>query len=106
MPKGAENRTAAHQREDRGGEDGDYRVPHHVLLSGNLDDSSNCEVGMVTLQSGKVLGGMASQGLYEVTLREEFARMTRQPDADLWSASKGSGQEHLGQPGGDRGVGI
>ncbi len=50
-------------------------VSHTMFLSGNLDDSSNCEVGMVTLQSGKVLGGMASQGLYEITLREEFARM-------------------------------
>jgi hypothetical protein len=50
-------------------------VSHTLFLSGNLDDSSNCEVGMVTLRDGKVLGGMASQGLYEVTLREEFARM-------------------------------
>jgi hypothetical protein len=44
-------------------------VSHTMFLSGNLDDSSNCEVGMVTLRDGKVLGGMASQGLYEVTLR-------------------------------------
>ncbi len=29
----------------------------------------------MTLRDGKVLGGMASQGLYEITLREEFARM-------------------------------
>ncbi len=50
-------------------------VSHTMVLSGNLDDSSNCEVGMVTLRDGKVLGGMAFQGLYEVTLREEFARM-------------------------------
>ncbi len=50
-------------------------VSHTMFLSGNLDDSSNCEVGMVTLRDGKVLGGMASQGLYEITLREEFARM-------------------------------
>jgi hypothetical protein len=50
-------------------------MSHTMFLSGNLDNSSNCEVGMVTLRDGKVLGGMASQGLYEVTLREEFARM-------------------------------
>jgi hypothetical protein len=50
-------------------------VSHTMFLSGNLDDSSNCEVGMVTLRDGKVLGGMASQGLYEITLREEFVRM-------------------------------
>jgi hypothetical protein len=30
---------------------------------------------MVTLRNGKVLSGLASQGLYEITLREEFARM-------------------------------
>ncbi len=50
-------------------------VSHTMFLAGNLDDDSNCEVGMVTLQDGKVLGGMASQGLNEITLREEFARM-------------------------------
>jgi hypothetical protein len=30
---------------------------------------------MVTVRDGKVLSGLASQGLYEITLREEFARM-------------------------------
>jgi hypothetical protein len=46
-----------------------------MFLARDLDDDSNCEVGTVTLRDGKVLGGMASQGLYEITLREEFARM-------------------------------
>ncbi len=50
-------------------------VSHTMFLSGSHDDDSNCEVGAVTLRDGKVLGGMASQGLYEITLREEFARM-------------------------------
>jgi hypothetical protein len=50
-------------------------VSHTMFLSGNLDDDSRCEVGAVTLQSGRMLSGMASQGLYEITLREEFARM-------------------------------
>jgi hypothetical protein len=50
-------------------------VSHTMFLAGDLDDDSNCEVGTVTLQDGKVLGGMVSQGLYEITLREEFARM-------------------------------
>jgi hypothetical protein len=50
-------------------------VSHTMFLAGDLDDDSNCEVGTVTLRDGKVLGGMASQGLYEITLREEFARM-------------------------------
>jgi hypothetical protein len=46
-----------------------------MFLAGDLDDESNCEVGTVTLRDGKVLSRMASQGLYEITLREEFARM-------------------------------
>jgi hypothetical protein len=46
-----------------------------MFLSGGLDDESSCEVGMVTPRNGKVLSGLASQGLYEITLREEFARM-------------------------------
>jgi hypothetical protein len=50
-------------------------VSHTMFLAGDLDDNSNCEVGAVTLRDGKVLGGMASQGLYEITLREEFERM-------------------------------
>jgi hypothetical protein len=50
-------------------------VSHTTFLAGDLDDDSNCEVGTVTLWDGKVLGGMASQGLYKITLREEFARM-------------------------------
>ncbi len=46
-----------------------------MFLSGGLDDDNRCEVGMVTLPDGKVLNGLASQGLYEITLREEFARL-------------------------------
>jgi hypothetical protein len=48
---------------------------HTMFLSGGLDNESSCEVGMVTLRNGKVLSGLASQGLYEITLREEFARL-------------------------------
>jgi hypothetical protein len=50
-------------------------VSHTMFLSGGLDDESRCEVGMATLPSGKVLNRLASQGLYEVTLREEFVRL-------------------------------
>jgi hypothetical protein len=32
-------------------------------------------VGIVTLPDGKVLNGQVAQGLYEITLREEFARL-------------------------------
>jgi hypothetical protein len=48
---------------------------HTMFLSGGLDDESSCEVGMVTLPNGKVLNGLASQGLYKITLREEFAKL-------------------------------
>jgi hypothetical protein len=48
-----------------------------MFLSRGLDDESRCNVGMATLPSGKVLNGLASQGLYEVTLREEFARLNK-----------------------------
>jgi hypothetical protein len=50
---------------------------HTMFLSRGLDDDSACEAGMVTLPNGKVLNGLASQGLYEITLREEFARLNK-----------------------------
>ncbi len=50
-------------------------VSHTMFLAGDLDDEDNCEVGTVTTSDGKTLKGMAAQGLYEITLREEFARM-------------------------------
>jgi hypothetical protein len=48
---------------------------HTMFLSGGLDDDNRCEAGMVTLPNEKVLNGLASQGLYEITLLEEFARL-------------------------------
>jgi hypothetical protein len=48
---------------------------HSMFLSGGLDDDSRCDVGMATLPDGKVMNGLAAQGLYEITLREEFARL-------------------------------
>jgi hypothetical protein len=48
---------------------------HSMYLAGGLDDDSRCEVGIVTLPDGKVLDSQAAQGLYEITLREEFARL-------------------------------
>jgi hypothetical protein len=50
-------------------------VSHTTFLAGGLDDESRCEVGIVTLPNGKVLNGQVAQGLYEITLREEFARL-------------------------------
>jgi hypothetical protein len=46
-----------------------------MFLAGGLDAKSNCEVGIITFPNGQTLGGQAAQGLYEITLREEFARL-------------------------------
>ncbi len=46
---------------------------HSMYLASGLDDQSRCEVGIVTFPDGKTLDGQAAQGLYEITLREEFA---------------------------------
>ncbi len=48
---------------------------HTMFLTGGLDDESRCEVGIVTLPDGKVLNGQVAQGLYEITLREEYVRL-------------------------------
>jgi hypothetical protein len=48
-----------------------------MFLSGGLDVERRCEVGMATLPNGKVLNILASQGLCEITLRDEFARLNK-----------------------------
>ncbi len=48
---------------------------HSIYLTDRLDDESRCEVGIVTLPDSKVLNGQVAQGLYEITLREEYARL-------------------------------
>ncbi len=48
---------------------------HSMFLAGGLDDQSRCEVGIVTFPDSKALNGQAAQGLYEITHREEFARL-------------------------------
>jgi hypothetical protein len=50
-------------------------VSHVIFLSGNLDDWSNCESGMISFPNGKTLEGQAAQGLYDITVREEFAKL-------------------------------
>jgi hypothetical protein len=50
-------------------------ISHTMFLTGGLDDESRCEVGIVTLPDGRVLNKQVAQGLYEITLREEFARL-------------------------------
>jgi hypothetical protein len=46
-----------------------------MFLSGRLDDKCNCEVGVISFPNRQTLGGQAAQGLYEITLREENARL-------------------------------
>jgi hypothetical protein len=48
---------------------------HSTYLAGGLDDKSDFEVGIINLLNGQALGGQAARGLYEITLREEFARL-------------------------------
>jgi hypothetical protein len=48
---------------------------HSMFLAGGLDDENRCEVGIATFPNGKTLDGQAAQELYEITLREEFARL-------------------------------
>jgi hypothetical protein len=50
-------------------------VAGKIGATGGLDDESRCEVGSVTLPDGRVLNGQVAQGLYEITPREEFARL-------------------------------
>jgi hypothetical protein len=40
-----------------------------------MDDDRNCKVGVNNFPSDKKMGGQTAQGLYETTLREEFAKM-------------------------------
>jgi hypothetical protein len=40
-----------------------------------MDDSSNCEAGVISFPDGKAMSGQAAQGLYEIMLCEEFAKM-------------------------------
>jgi hypothetical protein len=49
--------------------------PRTAFLAGGLDDESRCEDGIVTFPDGQTLSRQAAQGLYEITLREEFARL-------------------------------
>jgi hypothetical protein len=46
-----------------------------MFLSSDMDDNSNCETGIISFPNGKTLGGQTAQGLYEVPLREGFARL-------------------------------
>jgi hypothetical protein len=48
-----------------------------MFLSGAMDDDSNCETVIISFPNGKTLGGQTAQGLYEITLREEFARLNK-----------------------------
>jgi hypothetical protein len=42
-----------------------------------MDDNSNSEAGIISFPGGKTLSGQEAQGLYEIMLCEEFARMNK-----------------------------
>jgi hypothetical protein len=50
-------------------------MSHAIFLSGNLDDNSYYKAGVISFPSRKTICGQAAEGLYEITLREEFAKM-------------------------------
>jgi hypothetical protein len=50
-------------------------VFHAVFLSSGIDDDSNCDSGIISFPEGKTMSGKAAQGLYVITLREDFAKM-------------------------------
>jgi hypothetical protein len=46
-----------------------------MFLSGTMDDDSNCEAGIISFPNEKAMSGQVAQGLSEITLKEEFARL-------------------------------
>jgi hypothetical protein len=52
-------------------------VSHSVFLSGNMDDDSHCKVGVINFPNAKTIGGQTAHRLYEITLREKFAKMDK-----------------------------
>jgi hypothetical protein len=44
-------------------------------LSGNLDDDSICEAGIIQFPNWKTVGGTTAHALFEIIPREEFARL-------------------------------
>ncbi len=51
-------------------------VSHAIhILSGKKDDKSNCQAVVISFPNVKTMGGQAAQALYEITQREEFAKM-------------------------------
>jgi hypothetical protein len=73
VPAGKEERQDRYQRTNVGGQDWSNRITQHV--PGWWAGRRQQVRGIVTLPDGKVLDGQAAQGLYEITLREEFARL-------------------------------
>jgi hypothetical protein len=50
-------------------------MSHAIFLSKATDDDSNCEAEIISFPNGKTLSGQTAQGLYKITLREEFTRL-------------------------------
>jgi hypothetical protein len=52
-------------------------VSHSVYLSRNMVDDRNCKVGIIQFPDEKTLGGQIAQTIYEITFKEEFAKMNK-----------------------------
>jgi hypothetical protein len=52
-------------------------MSHSVFLSGNMDDDSHCKVGVINFPNDKTMGGQTAHVLYEIILREKFAKMNK-----------------------------
>ncbi len=52
-------------------------VSHSVFMSGNMDDDSHCKAGVINFPNGKTMGGQTAHVLYEIILREKFAKMNK-----------------------------
>jgi hypothetical protein len=50
-------------------------ISHAVFLSSAMDDNRNCESGIISFPDGKTVSDQAAQGLYEITVCKEFAKM-------------------------------
>jgi hypothetical protein len=50
-------------------------MSHAIFLSGNMDNDSNCKAGITSFPHERTTGDQTAQGMYEITLRDEFANM-------------------------------
>ncbi len=52
-------------------------ISHSINLSGNMNDSSNCEAGIIDFPVGKTIGGQTAQASNNITVKEGFAKIIK-----------------------------